>query len=272
MPELPEVETTCQALKPVCEGRVLRQLHIHRRDLRWEISPELPSVVVGEQCLSVSRRSKYVLFSFSNGCIIAHLGMSGSFRIGKQHDELRKHEHVEMVFGDISVRLHDPRRFGCFLWTADQSKHPLLLNIGPEPLSENFNANDLFQRLKKRSGPIKTCIMDAKIVCGVGNIYANEALFNAGIHPLTPGNQLPLSFIEKLVVEIKLILKKAIKAGGCSLKDFESADRKLGYFQMDLLVYGRQNLACYHCGEQLKEIRLSNRSTVYCSRCQKVEI
>ena len=272
MPELPEVETTCRALKPVCENQVLRQLNIARRDLRWEISEQLPKIVLGEKCLSVSRRSKYVLFSFARGTIIAHLGMSGSFRIGTQGDDWRKHEHVEMVFDHISVRLHDPRRFGCFLWLPQGDEHPLLKGVGPEPLTDSFNANDLFEKLKRRSTPIKTCIMDAKIVCGVGNIYANEALYHSGIHPLARANQLSFDAIRHLVGKIKCVLKQAIRAGGCSLKDFESADKKLGYFQMNLAVYGRQNLPCQTCGELLEEIRLNNRSTVCCKGCQKQKI
>lgn len=270
MPELPEVEITTHALKPACEGKVLGQLRINRRDLRWAVSEALPGIVLGQRCFFLSRRGKYIIFHFSNGAIIAHLGMSGSFRLCKEDDPWRQHEHIQMVFEDCAVRLHDPRRFGCFLWAPVVNEHPLIINIGPEPLMDEFNSEYLAQKLEYRSSPIKNCIMDSKLVCGVGNIYANESLFQAQIHPLLPASRLKDQQRVLLVQAIKNILKSAIVAGGCTLKDFESANQQPGYFQTDLAVYGRKNLHCYRCVTPLMHIRISGRSTVYCPSCQKL--
>ena len=273
MPELPEVETTRRGIEPHIEGKRITKMVVRERRLRWPIPNALEAQLAGQTVDSVGRRGKYLLLRINTGSLIVHLGMSGSLRVlepGTQQP-LKKHDHVELVFDDATVlRYHDPRRFGCILWQEDPvSGHPLIESLGPEPLSADFNARALFARSRGRKAPIKTFIMDSKVVVGVGNIYANEALFFAGINPQRAAGKVSLARYEKLVECIKRVLARAIDVGGTTLRDFTGSDGKPGYFAQSLQVYGRAGMPCNLCKAPLKEVRLGQRSTVYCTRCQR---
>ncbi len=271
MPELPEVETTRLGISPHIVGKKVTAVVIRNKNLRWPIPDKLESFIKNKRLLRIDRRAKYLLFQFTCGYIIWHLGMSGSLRIVSQKDEIKKHDHIDLVFSkQLILRYHDPRRFGCVLWEAlAPEKNPLLANLGPEPLSEAFTEDYLFSKAKASSKAVKTWIMDGKIVVGVGNIYANEALFNAGIHPLRKANKLSLNQCRKLVAEIKSILTYAIQRGGTTLKDFVGGDGKPGYFSQELKVYGRGRQACFRCQKLLTEKVVGQRTTVYCTVCQR---
>ncbi|MDG2090178.1 MAG: bifunctional DNA-formamidopyrimidine glycosylase/DNA-(apurinic or apyrimidinic site) lyase [Gammaproteobacteria bacterium] len=271
MPELPEVETTCRGIQAHIEGKTVVDVIIRQPKLRWPVSPELKNLLPGQRIRKVSRRGKYILLESDAGYALIHLGMSGSLRIVKTAEALKKHDHVDIVLknGDI-LRYHDPRRFGCMLWAGSEPyKHVLLEKLGPEPLTDDFNAEHLFALSRKRSSAIKTFIMDSHNVVGVGNIYANEALFSAGIRPKRQAGKVSKSAYIKLVAAIKAILAEAIEQGGTTLRDFVGGDGKPGYFKQSLSVYGRGGEACINCKTLLKEIRLGQRSTVYCPVCQK---
>lgn len=270
MPELPEVETTLRGISPHIAKRVVTQVIIRRANLRWPIPQELPGLLTGQPLLAISRRGKYLLFEFDEGHALIHLGMSGSLRIVDAKSPANPHDHFDWVFGDIALRYHDPRRFGCLLWIAGTpAEHSLLSQLGPEPLTDQFTAEYLYQRSRKRSQPVKQFIMDSHTVVGVGNIYANEALFMARIKPLRKAGALSRTHCEDLVRLIKFVLKRSIDQGGTTLRDFVGGDGKPGYFQQQLLVYGRGGEPCGQCGRALKEIRMGDRTTVYCVDCQK---
>lgn len=270
MPELPEVETTCRGIQAHIEGQTVLDVIIRQPKLRWPVSPELMRLLPGEEIRKVSRRGKYILLESGAGCVLIHLGMSGSLRIATDLEKLKKHDHVDIVLKDGAIlRYHDPRRFGCVLWAGSEPhKHMLLEKLGPEPLTEDFNVDHLFVLSRKRSAAIKTFIMDSHNVVGVGNIYANEALFVAGIRPKRQAGKVSKSAYIKLVVAIKAILAEAIEQGGTTLRDFVGGDGKPGYFKQSLSVYGRGGEACLKCQTLLKEIRVGQRSTVFCSSCQ----
>ena len=270
MPELPEVETTRRGIAPHLLGKCLQRLDVRQSSLRWPVSPELESCVVGKRLSAVDRRGKYLLFCFDTGCMLVHLGMSGSLRIVQRREDPRFHDHVDLDFGpDLVLRFHDPRRFGAILWAGDNwQQHPLLAHLGPEPLLESFTAEYLFGRSRGRRQAVKAFIMDSRIVVGVGNIYANEALFKAGIRPSRAAGAISRQRYARLVDEIRSTLAEAIEQGGTTLRDFVGGDGSPGYFQQQLLVYGRGGEACRVCQRQLRESRLGQRSTVYCSKCQ----
>ncbi|WP_159138654.1 MULTISPECIES: bifunctional DNA-formamidopyrimidine glycosylase/DNA-(apurinic or apyrimidinic site) lyase [unclassified Acinetobacter] len=269
MPELPEVETTKTSLLPLLEQRVKR-VEIRQSSLRWPI-PENIQKLVGQKLLNLSRRSKYILAEFEHDTMLWHLGMSGSFRLCETTEELRKHDHLIIQFDDIELRYHDPRRFGCILWLDAQSQSKLIDTLGPEPLSENFNSQYLFEKLKNKNVGTKVAIMDNHVVVGVGNIYATESLFNMGIHPAQPASTLSLAQIEKLVLEIKRILKQAIDLGGSTLRDYTNAMGENGYFQQTLLAYGRAGEMCVNCETTLENIKLGQRASVFCPECQPLK-
>ena len=269
MPELPEVETTKTSLLPLLEQRVKR-VEVRQSSLRWPI-PENIEKLVGQKLLKLTRRSKYILAEFEHDTMLWHLGMSGSFRLCESNEELRKHDHLIIQFEDIELRYHDPRRFGCILWLDAQSQSKLIDTLGPEPLSENFNAKYLFEKLKNKNVGTKVAIMDNHIVVGVGNIYATESLFNLGIHPAQPASTLSLVQIEKLVLEIKRILKQAIDLGGSTLRDYTNAMGENGYFQQTLLAYGRAGEMCVNCETTLENIKLGQRASVFCPECQPLK-
>jgi len=271
MPELPEVETTCRGIAPHIENNTISRIIVRNRNLRWPIPTGLNTKLKNKKILSVTRRAKYLLVKTEVGTLIIHLGMSGSLRILPTTETVEKHDHFEIQFKDgICLRLRDPRRFGSVLWTKDDPlKHKLLINLGPEPLDKEFNADLLFEKSRKRKTTIKQFIMDAKIVVGVGNIYASEALFLSNIHPKRLAGKLSKAQSLILTKAIKKILRQAIKQGGTTLKDFTSSDGKPGYFSQKLKVYNRAGESCLTCKKPIKQITLGQRSTFYCSSCQK---
>jgi len=270
MPELPEVETTRRGIEPHIKGCKVSKITIRNARLRWPIPTDLPELLANRKLCAIHRRGKYLLFEFTHGHLIVHLGMSGSMRVIKTKEVHGKHDHVDIGFGKTTLRFNDPRRFGAILWEdGDIYKHKLLNHLGPEPLSDIFDAEYLYKCSRKRSQAIKSWIMDSKIVVGVGNIYANEALFNSGIHPLKAAQKLTKTQTINLVKEIKEVLSKAITRGGTTLRDFVGGDGKPGYFAQELNVYGRGGEPCKSCGKTLTEKRLTQRSTVYCTHCQK---
>lgn len=270
MPELPEVETTLRGIKPHIVKKIVTKIIIRRPNLRWPIPAELPQLLENQQLLNISRRGKYLLFGFSHGHALIHLGMSGNLRIVDAKSPPNTHDHFDWVFSNIALRYHDPRRFGCLLWIEDNPEaHSLLNKLGPEPLTDAFTADYLYERSRKRTQAVKQFIMDSHIVVGVGNIYANEALFMARIKPIRKAGSLTRTNCEDLVRLIKFVLKRSIDQGGTTLRDFVGGDGKPGYFQQQLLVYGRGGQPCGQCGKTLKEVRMGDRTTVYCVDCQK---
>ena len=269
MPELPEVEVSRQGISPFLEGQQLRGVVVRQRQLRWWV----PDEVLQQQdqpVLSVTRRAKYLLIQLPQGDIILHLGMSGHLKVLADDTPPGKHDHVDLLLsGNKLLRLNDTRRFGAVLWQAKGQLHPLLATLGPEPLSDSFNHSHLLTAFAKRSAAVKLVLMDNHVVVGVGNIYANEALFTAGILPTKAAKEVSAGQVEKLVQVVKQTLAAAIKQGGTTLKDFSAADGKPGYFAQQLLVYGRGGLPCNVCAQPLTEIRLGQRSTVFCPVCQQ---
>lgn len=270
MPELPEVETTCRGIEPYIKGKTIEQLIVRQTQLRWPIPRDLPSIVKNQSVLSVTRRAKYIVIEFQHGRLLVHLGMSGSLRLAETDLPAAKHDHVDMVIkSGLVLRYTDPRRFGAWLWTKSPlEEHKLIKDLGPEPLTDEFFAEYLIEQAKGRKVPIKTLIMNAHVVVGVGNIYANEALFLAGIHPKRAAGRISEIRLGVLVNQIKSVLQAAIDQGGTTLKDFVGGDGKPGYFKQSLHVYGRAGLPCDQCGNQLREIRLAQRATVFCKFCQ----
>jgi formamidopyrimidine-DNA glycosylase len=270
MPELPEVETTRRGIEPHIKGVIVSGVVVRQPKLRWPVPKTLAKELPGKKINQVLRRGKYLLLCTDQGTVIIHLGMSGSLSIVDSLTSAKKHDHVDIMMANDSImRLHDPRRFGCVLWFRENAdEHPLLANLGPEPLLENFNGDYLFKKSRKRTMPVKTFIMDSHIVVGVGNIYANEALFAAGINPQRKAGSVSKQRYQKLADEIRRILTEAIEVGGTTLKDFVGGDGKPGYFKQSLNVYGRAGKACVFCKKSLKEVRLGQRSTVFCTKCQ----
>lgn len=272
MPELPEVETTRRGIAPHIVGCKVKQLIIRNHSLRWPIPKELPGRIKNAELLSLTRRGKYLLFEFKDGYVLWHLGMSGSLRVlPKGHTSaIQTHEHVDLCMSNGAIlRFNDPRRFGAVLWADNPVyEHDLLSHLGPEPLSDAFSDHYLYEKTRKRKQPIKTFIMDSKVVVGVGNIYANEALFNAGIRPTKAAGKITKAQTQQLTQDIKKVLARAIEQGGTTLKDFIGGDGKPGYFAQQLNVYGRGGEPCVTCSKPLKEVRMGNRTTVYCTQCQ----
>ncbi|MFV2059177.1 MAG: bifunctional DNA-formamidopyrimidine glycosylase/DNA-(apurinic or apyrimidinic site) lyase [Gammaproteobacteria bacterium] len=271
MPELPEVETTVTGIRPYICGQKITSVVVREHRLRWPIPPDLSDNLIGQTVLSVSRRAKYILIQFKNSTLLIHLGMSGNLRFINKNQPAVKHDHVDIIFNHKDcLRYHDPRRFGAILWTNEAiEKHTLLSHLGPEPLSDNFTTDYLFLRSRNRKISIKQFIMDSKIVVGVGNIYASESLFLAGIHPTRAAGKISKARHQKLCLAIKKVLSSAIKQGGTTLKDFNNADGKPGYFKQKLNVYDRAGKTCKKCSRSIKHITQNNRSSYYCSHCQR---
>ncbi|MCW9024635.1 MAG: bifunctional DNA-formamidopyrimidine glycosylase/DNA-(apurinic or apyrimidinic site) lyase [Gammaproteobacteria bacterium] len=271
MPELPEVETTRRGISPHLLNQSVQQVIIRNRNLRWPISRQLANDIKDQTITSIERRGKYLLLGTDKGTLIIHLGMSGSLRILPCDEEVKKHDHFDLQMKNGQcLRLHDPRRFGAVLWTRKSPEtHKLLSALGPEPLSEQFNTEYLFNRSRQRKQVIKTFIMDSKIVTGVGNIYASEALFLAGIHPKHAAGRISQTRYAKLAESIKTVLEAAIEQGGTTLKDFTQSDGKPGYFKQQLNVYGRADESCTSCGTKIKQLTLGQRASYFCPHCQK---
>lgn len=270
MPELPEVETTRRGIEPHLLGRRISDVEIRQASLRWPIDPALAGHFRGAVIDSVQRRAKYLLIHTSAGTLILHLGMSGNLRLLDQGVTAGKHDHADIVLDNATLlRLHDPRRFGALLWTdQDPSSHPLMANLGPEPLSADFDGDHLYQLSRRRKAPVKTFIMNSHVVVGVGNIYASEALYLAGIRPGIAAGRVSGPRYQALAASVKQVLRRAIRAGGTTLRDFRGSDGRPGYFQQKLQVYGREGGACNKCGTTIRRIVIANRSTFYCPRCQ----
>lgn len=270
MPELPEVETTRRGVEPHCLGRVVTRVIVREQRLRWPVPDQLAIALSGQAIKAVERRAKYLLFRTATGTLLVHLGMSGSLRIVDPGVPPGRHDHIDVLFeSGVCLRYHDPRRFGCFLWLALGEIHPLLSSLGPEPLSAEFDGRFLYRRSRGRKGPVKNFIMDGKVVVGVGNIYANEALFLSGIRPDRAAGRISLARYQCLANIIKQVLTSSIEQGGTTLRDFVGGDGKPGYFAQQLLVYGRAGQPCRRCGSLLRELRLGQRSSVYCVTCQR---
>ncbi|MDB6060025.1 MAG: formamidopyrimidine-DNA glycosylase Fpg [Verrucomicrobiaceae bacterium] len=271
MPELPEVETTRRGIEPHLRGQRVARVIVRHPQLRWPIPTDLAAQLTGHVISEVQRRAKYLLLPFAHGQLIMHLGMSGSLRIVPAAQPVKKHDHVDIELSSgQALRFTDPRRFGAVLWQpTDTELHPLLADLGPEPLTDEFNGAYLFERSRGRSAAVKTFLMDGHIVVGVGNIYANEALFSAGIRPDRAAGKISLARYEALAQEVKVVLARSIKQGGTTLRDFVGGDGNPGYFRQQLQVYGRGGEACVICATVLDEVRLGQRSTVYCRRCQR---
>lgn len=269
MPELPEVEVSRMGISPYLEGEVIKKIHVYQSSLRWAV-PEEVKLTEGLVINKVIRRAKYLLLETVMGSLILHLGMSGKLRVIDSSVPRIKHDHIdiEMETGK-TLRFNDTRRFGCFLFQPPGQVHKLLTKLGPEPLTLAFNHNDLYKKSRDKKTVIKQFIMKNEVVVGVGNIYANEALFKAGIHPQTPAGKISKKRYENLVVLIKETLKQAILQGGTTLKDFAQTDGSPGYFAQELLVYGRAGLPCKKCTKPLTEIKIGQRSSVFCDECQK---
>lgn len=271
MPELPEVETTLRGLERPLQGRSIARVVVRNPSLRWPVPANLDALLRGRPIRNLTRRAKYLLVHFEHGVLILHLGMSGRLCHLAMDTPPGKHDHVDFVLDNGAlVRLCDPRRFGAVLWTdADPQQHPLLCRLGLEPLQDAFSADWLYQQTRSRRAAIKQVLMDSHLVVGVGNIYASESLFRAGINPARAANRVSRAGCERLVQEIKQTLQDAILAGGSSLRDFFGADGNPGYFQQQYFVYGRTNEACRVCGTVIKALRQGQRSTFYCSVCQR---
>lgn len=279
MPELPEVETTRAGLAPHLIARTVTSVLLRRPDLRWPIPPEISDLLPGQSILGIRRRAKYLLLDTPVGSALLHLGMSGSLRVLPAQTPAGPHDHVDIGLDGTSgpgrvLRFNDPRRFGCLLWQPPGTTHELLRDLGPEPLSDRFDGagfdgNYLYARSRGRSAPVKSFLMDQRIVVGVGNIYAAEALFAAGISPLRAAGKVSRERYLQLAEEVQRILAHAIARGGTSLRDFISPDGAPGYFEQELAVYGRGGEPCRSCGRALKQAVIGQRATVWCGHCQR---
>lgn len=270
MPELPEVETVRRGLAPHLEHRRLLGARVREPRLRWPVPEQLDRLVGGRTVRALERRGKYLLVRLDAGTLICHLGMSGSLRLTEAGVAPEKHDHLDLLLEDGRIlRYRDPRRFGALLWCDEPARHPLLAPLGVEPLDTDFNGAALYALCRGRATSIKALLMDAHLVVGIGNIYANEALFHAGIDPRLPAGRLSRPRCARLAAAVKDTLTRAIAAGGSSLRDFVDGHGQPGYFQQTYFVYGRAGEACRQCGGELRQIRQGARSTFFCPVCQK---
>ncbi|WED43210.1 bifunctional DNA-formamidopyrimidine glycosylase/DNA-(apurinic or apyrimidinic site) lyase [Legionella cardiaca] len=272
MPELPEVETTRLGISPYLLNKTIKAIDVRQPKLRLLVPP-LNEICSGQQILAITRRAKYLLLHLTQGYLLIHLGMSGHLRLVESNHPPDKHDHIDMRLHDeYTLRYNDPRRFGLWLYLADNPQdHPLLSHLGPEPLSDVFNIEYLSQRAYKKQQPIKSFIMRNDIVVGVGNIYATESLFLAGIHPQTATGHLQKNQLIELINYIKQVLEQAIRAGGTTLRDFFTIDGKPGYFANSLQVYGRKGLPCFQCSHLIQAITIGGRNSAFCPHCQPLE-
>ena len=269
MPELPEVETTVRGVRPFLTGKQIEWVRVNQPSLRWMMPPDFADRLVGDKCVSISRRAKYIQIQNEHSEILAHLGMSGSFRLVDPSTPLKTHDHVQIRVKDLELRYHDPRRFGCLLWAESDRAKALLQTLGPEPLSDMFDGRWMYAQSRHRSMAIKTFIMSNQIVVGVGNIYASESLFMSGISPLRAVNRISKVRYELLADNIKSVLAQAIESGGTTLRDFVNGQGEPGYFQQALAVYGRDGQSCFQCGGFVVSQRISGRNSYFCKACQR---
>ena len=271
MPELPEVETTRRGIGPVMSGALIRRVAVRQRRLRWPIPVEVESKLTGARMLDVHRRAKYLLFESERGTAIAHLGMSGSFSFVPDGREPGLHDHYDLVLGGgTALRFTDPRRFGCLLWGgSDPLRHRLLATLGPEPLGADFSGAWLKQCSRARRVAVKSFLMTSSVVAGVGNIYASEALFRAGVHPRRAAGRIALSRYQALAAAIREVLSEAIEAGGTTLRDYADASGRPGYFAQRLDVYDRAGQDCSRCKAAIRKDTIGQRASYYCASCQR---
>jgi formamidopyrimidine-DNA glycosylase len=270
MPELPEVETTRRGIRPVLVGRTVTRLLVRERRLRWPVPRNLAGRLAGRRVVDVRRRAKYLIVELEHGSLVVHLGMSGSLRVLPATTPALAHDHYDLVLDSgRCLRFNDPRRFGCLLWVADDpERHRLLAGLGPEPLGRGFDADYLAARARGRRVAIKQWLMDQRVVVGVGNIYASEALFHAGIDPRTPAGRVPAGALGRLVEAVRTVLGAAIREGGTTLRDYVNPDGTPGYFRQELFVYEREGQPCRRCGKEIRRIVQGQRSTYFCPACQ----
>jgi formamidopyrimidine-DNA glycosylase len=274
MPELPEVETTRRGIAPHLEGRRIAAVTLRRADLRWPIPPEVSALLPGQRIDTIERRAKYLLLHTRAGSALLHLGMSGMLRVLPPDAPLGPHDHVDIALtGEAQrparvLRFTDPRRFGCLLWQPPGTLHPLLATLGPEPLTEAFDGDLLWHLARGRRAAVKLFLMDNAVVVGVGNIYASEALFAAGIDPRRAAGRVSRERYARLAIAVKRILAHAIERGGTTLRDFLNPDGAPGYFFRELNVYGRAGEPCKACGTAIRQVTLGQRSSFWCPRCQ----
>jgi formamidopyrimidine-DNA glycosylase len=270
MPELPEVETTRRGLLPHVIGRAIARVEVREPRLRWPVAKHLPRALADMRIGSLERRGKYLLFGTDAGTLLVHLGMSGSLRYLPAPAPPGTHDHIDVHFDDGgALRFNDPRRFGSFVLTTAPSSHPLLKDLGPEPLGNEFDADYLWRTSRKRRVAIKQHVMNGRVVVGVGNIYASEALFRAGIHPRRLAGRIARARFEPLVSSIRDVLRDAIEEGGTTLRNFVGGDGKPGYFRGALRVYERDGSPCVNCGTRIERRVQGQRATYYCPRCQR---
>ena len=270
MPELPEVETSRRGIAPWIENQQVTGVVVRQQNLRWPVAPEIEQILPGQRIRSLSRRAKYLLIGTDAGTALLHLGMSGSLRIIEAGTPAGVHDHVDIELGSgKALRFRDPRRFGSLLWADNPHEHPLLRSLGPEPLGDEFNGAHLQAVARGRRVSIKQFLMNASVVVGVGNIYASESLFVARIHPKRRAGRIALRRMDSLAAAVKMVLGKAIKAGGTTLRDFHGSDGEPGFFQQQLEVYGRGDEPCLRCKRPISVIVLGQRSTYYCKNCQR---
>lgn len=270
MPELPEVEITRRGLLPELTGKKIHAVIVRQSRLRYPIPRDLSARLAGQTLNGIERRGKYLLFRFAPGTLIIHLGMSGSLRVLPANAAAQKHDHLDLVFGSNILRLRDPRRFGAVLWGgADAEQHRLIATLGIEPLSAAFDGAWLHAATRGRTTLVKLFLMDSHLIVGVGNIYASESLFRARVDPRTPAGKLSRNRCERIVHAVRATLEDALAAGGSSLRDFTHSDGRPGWFQQQHLVYGRAGEPCRVCGQAVRTLRMGQRSTFYCSRCQR---
>jgi formamidopyrimidine-DNA glycosylase len=272
MPELPEVQTTIDGIKPYLLNKKIIACKVSVKKLRWNLQKNLSKKIVNEKIKKISRRGKYIIISGKNFYLTIHLGMTGTLRIEKENNIRKKHDHFEITLSsNLKLRFNDPRKFGMIFYSHESPllKNRLLKNLGPEPLNNEFNTDYLFSISRNRKIPVKSLIMNANIVVGIGNIYASESLFLSKIKPQKSSKTLTKNNCKDLVASIKKVLKKAIKKGGSSINDYINVDGEKGYFQFDFKVYGRTSLPCHICQSDILQIKINQRSTFYCKNCQK---
>lgn len=271
MPELPEVETTRRGIRAALRGRTITALVLRERRLRWPVDKHLGATLAGRRVLDVRRRAKYLLIELEHGTLIAHLGMSGSLRVLSAQAPLLAHDHYDLLLDSgRCLRFNDPRRFGCLVWTeGDPDAHPLLARLGPEPLGRGFDADYLARVARGRRVAVKQFLMDQHVVVGVGNIYASEALFRAGISPRRAAGRVSRERFGKLVEATRAVLGEAIRQGGTTLRDYVNAEGTPGYFRQELFVYERAGEPCRKCGATIRQVVQGQRSTYFCPACQR---
>jgi len=271
MPELPEVETTCRGVREAIVGRAIAAFDLREPRLRWPVEPTLARELAGQRIRDVRRRAKYLLLDLDRGSLIAHLGMSGSLRVMDAASPPLLHDHYDLVLDSGQcLRFNDPRRFGSLLWcTGDPGQHPLLASLGPEPLEDDFTADYLAARARRRKLGVKLFLMDQHVVVGVGNIYASEALFRAGVRPRRAAGRIKSAEWQRIVAAVRQVLGEAIRQGGTTLRDYVNADGTPGYFRQQLFVYERAGEPCRRCRIPIRHLVQGQRSTYFCPQCQQ---